>query len=179
MLKSPEHRQYRGHSLLGTGTSLCPSLPRAEPPWLLTEARGTCIPNPHPTQPRTRAPVMTSGLPPRPHSDGGCPDSVPRPWTSPPQGVTGRKSRAHPPPPHPTPPGRVSAHRTRGDITAGLQFRVSGVTVNHDPLEVKLGGEARSEDEFWGAQNPDFPLVSGRPRSGIWPTSSLGSCMVV
>ena len=99
MLKSPEHRQYRGHSLLGTGTSLCPSLPRTEPPWLLIEARGTFIPNPCPTRPRTGAPVMTSGLPPRPHSDGGCPDSAPRPWTSPPQGVTGRKSRAHPPPP--------------------------------------------------------------------------------
>lgn len=81
--------------------------------------------------------------------------------------------------PIPPPPGRVSAHRTRGDVTAGLQFRVSGVAVNHDPLEVKLGGEVRSEDEFGGVQNPGFPLVSGRPRSGIQPTSSLGSCVVV
>lgn len=29
---------------------------------------------------------------------------------------------------------RVSAHRARGDVTTGLQLRVAGVTVNHNPL---------------------------------------------
>lgn len=42
---------------------------------------------------------------------------------------------------------RVSAHRARGDVATGLQLRVAGVTVNHNPLQVKLEREMRTEGE--------------------------------
>lgn len=74
----------------------------------------------------------------------------------------------------PHPPGRVSAHRTGGDVTAGLQFRVPGVAVNHDPLEVKLGGEARSEDEFGGLRTQAPPLYQAGPNQGSGPLPPWG-----
>lgn len=55
--------------------------------------------------------------------------------------------------------------RTGGDVTAGLQFRVSGVTVNHDPLEVKVNRHAVVEalaDRRLALDVDVLPLLEGQ-----------------
>lgn len=42
----------------------------------------------------------------------------------------------------------MDTHRSVGQITAGFQLCVLGVTVNHHPLEIKLHGHRQTTDQL-------------------------------
>lgn len=54
---------------------------------------------------------------------------------------------------------RVSTYRTRRDVTARLQLCMSGVTINHNPLQVKLGGR-RGQSESGALPCPSAVTIS-------------------